>query len=511
MINLLLVDDETKIRNGLLNHIDWRKLGISTIQTASNGQEALELCHTFQPDILLTDIRMREMNGIHLCQELLILYPKCKIIFISGYSDKDYLKAAIRFGAVDYIEKPINPRHLEDILKKTITTIKNERLSFSLQHRKYLCQIKENVLLNFLQPSSDPFSTEDFKNFFPEIYSYMRVGILHTSKAILNYAHFLTHLKFLNASLSSNTHIIYNCLKDNRNIILLISSEYDEIINESPFIQRISQDISSFHFDNTFLFLSLGSIIQDYLDLPSSYADALSTYQTIAYEGYKNTVFFKPSKDRTFSLFDSELFSNFFEALKNSDFQKTYLILDILKEFLMCERPLSLGYVRNLYYTFYQYIIFCFQSQNIDNNLCKKDFSDFDTIEDMNQFLYEHIDSLAHCQKQTLQIDSSLNAILYFIHDNYMNHSLSIQKIADYAGFSQTYLSTLFRQKQGVTISDYITKLRVNQAQILIRNSKKPLYEIAHDVGYDDANYFTKIFKKNTGLTPREYRERSAK
>ena len=67
MIQLLLVEDEAKTRNGLLNHIDWKNLGIDMLQTAQSAEEALELCEEYQPDIILSDIRMRKMNGLEMC------------------------------------------------------------------------------------------------------------------------------------------------------------------------------------------------------------------------------------------------------------------------------------------------------------------------------------------------------------------------------------------------------------------------------------------------------------
>ena len=103
MIKLLIVDDERTIRNGLMRHMDWESLGIDMVQSAESAQEALSVCEMFRPNIVLSDIRMRGMGGIEMCTQIHEKYPECQIIFISGYSDKEYLKAAISLGAVDYI------------------------------------------------------------------------------------------------------------------------------------------------------------------------------------------------------------------------------------------------------------------------------------------------------------------------------------------------------------------------------------------------------------------------
>ena len=67
MIRLLIVDDESATRNGLLRYMDWKGLGVDMIQTAESGQEALAMCEDFQPDLVLSDIRMRGMNGVEMC------------------------------------------------------------------------------------------------------------------------------------------------------------------------------------------------------------------------------------------------------------------------------------------------------------------------------------------------------------------------------------------------------------------------------------------------------------
>lgn len=104
-MKLMVVEDEKVIRNGLLKHVPWQKLGVWEVQAAENGEKALELAETFHPDIVLSDIRMPGMSGIELCRTLREKYPEIEIIFSTGYADKEYLKAAIDLHAVGYVEK----------------------------------------------------------------------------------------------------------------------------------------------------------------------------------------------------------------------------------------------------------------------------------------------------------------------------------------------------------------------------------------------------------------------
>ena len=107
MYRLLLADDETATREGILEAINWRELGIGEVQSAKNGIAALEIAAEFVPDILLTDIKMPRMNGIDLAYKIRELNPDCSILIMSGYSEVDYLKSAIHLSAVNFVDKPV--------------------------------------------------------------------------------------------------------------------------------------------------------------------------------------------------------------------------------------------------------------------------------------------------------------------------------------------------------------------------------------------------------------------
>lgn len=107
MINLLIVDDEKTTRDTLYHKIDWEGLGITSVAVARNGLDALAVCQDFEPDICLCDVKMPKMNGIQLGYCLREKFPDCKIIYLSGYCDKEYLKSAIDLQVVSYIENAI--------------------------------------------------------------------------------------------------------------------------------------------------------------------------------------------------------------------------------------------------------------------------------------------------------------------------------------------------------------------------------------------------------------------
>ena len=113
-MKLLIVDDEELTRTGLISSIDWDSLGITEILQADDGVNGLEMARLHKPEIILCDVRMPRMTGIAMLERLEKILPDCVPIFMSGYSDKEYLKAAIKLKAVNYIEKPLHPEEVRD-------------------------------------------------------------------------------------------------------------------------------------------------------------------------------------------------------------------------------------------------------------------------------------------------------------------------------------------------------------------------------------------------------------
>ena len=142
MIRMLVVEDEQVIRNGLLRHVPWKELGVDEVRGAANAGEALGLLSSYPVDIISSDIRMPGMNGVELCAKVRESLPDVEIIFLTGYSDKDYLRAAINLHAVRYVEKPILMDEYSRAVREAIRNVEKNRV-----HRKVTGEVKaeENV------------------------------------------------------------------------------------------------------------------------------------------------------------------------------------------------------------------------------------------------------------------------------------------------------------------------------------------------------------------------------
>ncbi len=159
-LKILIIEDETVIRNGLLKHILWESLGVDEIKVAENAEKAYIVCQDYIPDIVLSDIFMPGENGIVLCRRLRELFPEVEIIFVTGYADKEYLKAAIDLHAVRYVEKPICRENISEAIREAVQRVTRTRE-----------QKEARLHTLFLDSASQPFYTSG-KNVFC-------VGILH--------------------------------------------------------------------------------------------------------------------------------------------------------------------------------------------------------------------------------------------------------------------------------------------------------------------------------------------
>ena len=117
-MKLLIVDDEELTRTGVISSIDWKSLDIDEVLQADDGINGLEAARIHKPEIILCDVRMPRMDGITMLEKLEQFLPDTVPIFMSGYSDKEYLKAAIKLKAVNYIEKPLNPAEIREAVQE---------------------------------------------------------------------------------------------------------------------------------------------------------------------------------------------------------------------------------------------------------------------------------------------------------------------------------------------------------------------------------------------------------
>lgn len=136
-ICILIAEDEPYTREVLVHYIPWQQLGITQVLEAANGKAALELALTHRPDIVLSDIRMPKLNGIELAQEIRKEDKNCRFIFLSAYTDREYLKSAIQIRVVSYVEKPVNIPEIQQAAETAVNEIITQREFLKMRHMQH--------------------------------------------------------------------------------------------------------------------------------------------------------------------------------------------------------------------------------------------------------------------------------------------------------------------------------------------------------------------------------------
>ncbi len=522
MLKSIIVEDEKITRNGLIKHIPWNDLGIHKLETAESAEEALKICENFEPDIIISDIKMRSMNGITMCNELRKRYSDCQIIYISAYSDKKFLKAAIEQGVVNYVEKPIILSELIDAIKKAISMNQKvyEQKNMKSRFKEDITDIKSKVLHSLVISDDFGENTEKYvynSGLFSADMTDCRICILYGSSKITNYSRFKTILDTKLEEICSKYEANYYFdISDATNIVLLLNCKEGELEKENPLLKEIQDFIMGINFQTIVFFLAIGDLIKAPRDMAVSYSSAKNALKSLSYKGFGSYAYSdEPYTDRHFEL-DRDILSDFSRALMEFDYEAVSHILNKIYNDIMKERPILNLSVRNIYYNLDNAIfniektVMCLYQKEQYQSLeySSKQIDNAKTLADLNAYIATHAKKMINNHQQELHNNSAVLQVLDIIIKEYNDPNLSVNTLADKVYLTPTYLAGLFKKGTGKTIGQHLTDFRIEKAKNLLKNKRYKLYYIANMVGYSDSNYFAKIFKRETGMTPSEYREK---
>lgn len=537
MLKVFLVEDEVVMRNGIKNNIPWEQEGFEFVGEASDGELAYPLIKREKPDILITDIRMPFMDGLELSRLVKKELPQIKIIILSGYNEFDYAKTAISIGVTDYLLKPISSAKLLEAVKKVGDMIEKEQDNVRLMER-YEKEMEENILQEkhklWGALASNRLSTIEL------LEKGQRLGMDFTASA---YMVFLFKLMQegdatgcsdeLNRasekvnSLSGTWKKVLSFDRSPEGWAFLIKGESEaEVLENFAETKRKLLNLVAMY-PKVEYFGGLGSIVQRIGDIQNSYKEAARAFSSRFFldanqiadsadmvslhneEDGKIDVSKMLSKKR-----EHELVEKFF---KNGTVEEVDSFLDELFQGIGEQNCKSLLYR--------QYVV-------MDLFFCATDFLgnlEIGTEElpeecrDINQIVEKagNAQSLRHqigiLFSETMMLRDGHSKKKYsklledakaFIDENYRHDDMSLNMVAAQVNISPSYFSTIFSSEMGQTFVEYLTHVRLEKAKELLMCSNMRTAEIGYEVGYKDSHYFSYIFKKVVGCSPKEYRNR---
>lgn len=532
MYKVLIVDDEASVRSGLRDCVNWEAYNCTIVSEAGNGQQALSAVEKYRPDLVITDVRMPKMSGIQLAEQLTNQYPGTKIVFVSGYDDVAFLKSAFKVGAVNYILKPIDIREFEDTVRQITQTLdqtqkKNDMLHSMeskliqsmplLQGRFFMTLINDHVKANqnlmetmdFLGVQFDPdgyycVAVIVVDNPAPQDETYSEREYQCMSFAILNICQELME-KYFTGYIFENNRGEYVCL------LALQDDSEEEKYKLIAFAEDVKNNLLRwFELSVT---IGLSPTLAGIGGLPDGYRSAVNAVEQKLFVGKNKIIVMEEQDSRTDGYkFDFSLIDTLKDILKTGNFEKlSKEVASFFDELIQNRAPLK--YVQSICLS-----LILMSNQVIWENLLGdegkseqtqiEDFFALDTLEDMQSFILRLFQTA--CQRIAQKMDGKkrnlIVSVKHFIEENYAKH-ITINDIARELYFNSTYLSFIFKQETGKTINDYITQIRIEKAKQLLRDPKIKVDDVCYRVGYQEPSYFSKLFKKHTGLSPRQYRE----
>lgn len=543
MLKIFLAEDEVVVRETIKRMIPWEELGFELVGEAADGEMALPLLIRQQPDLLITDIKMPFMDGLTLARLAKKEIPGLKVVILSGYDDFNYAKQAIGIGVEDYLLKPITKNALIERLSEIRSRYEHEKTQkeyyekFQREMQAYeknssrdffealvggsmdmmevykraeklgLDIVAEayNVLI-FTMNCDEDFSgqRDEYSSWEAESLELLENFFAGYSSAMLFRSNIFSYgvlLKGQREAIEENTRA---CVDEIRKILSRQDGRREWFLAVGQSVERLSQIQKSYH-------TASRAFSQRYLyDENILYYDEMETMEHPGgqAETEDNAYLQKVDVNALNPAILQKFLSNGLQE-ETENFVKDYF-------YAIGQEPMESLVFRNYVILNVRFSVISFiKGLGCDTN----EMESADTEEVLAESGKNMESAIAYAKKmisQAIEIRdqnsgnknrSILKTAVDFIDSHYMDEEISLNTVANVANVSSNHFSALFSQNMGQTFIEYLTTLRMNKAKELLRCTGMRSSEIAGEIGYKDAHYFSYLFKKTQGMTPSDYRK----
>ena len=487
MMRVFIADDEEIIRDGIRNCIEKEQERFLFAGEAPDGEMALPMLMEMKPDVLITDIRMPFMDGLELAKVVRRTMPWLRIVFLSGHDEFEYAQKAVSLHADAYLLKPVSSAQLLETLGQVAEQIEQEQQQLRSEGANSRSEHEEDVLrehfLNDLLSGSVPTAEAAVQG--------ERWGLLLTAKQYL----------------VCIVRLPENAVQEQvRALTERLCGE------ESEVCQNLRHELCQVLGWNALC--AIGAPVSRVSALPESYRTAKDTLLQAS----------ACAEDGVFGSTD------FAGVQHEFDFSAGGSLADKLRHAAPEDVPRIVeGYfggsaaqdVQSVLYRYYLLMnLLVTAPQLADEGQAgsipppedpQAVLGQAATLEGTKACAAEvlgRMTRLCYCH-QNVRYSAEISRAKEFIRENYADSGISLHMVAAEVGFSPNHFSTVFSQETGQTFVEYLTAVRIEAAKHLLTEGNSRMSDIAFDVGYQDSHYFSYLFKKHVGVSPREYRSRS--
>lgn len=530
-MKVLIVDDEADVRDSIRLLVDWEEYNITDVLEACDGESAMALIERERPEIIFTDMKMPNVDGMALLQWIEDKAPSSKRIVISGYDDYAYIRNTIKHGGMDYLLKPISRSELLEALGHAAAAWRKDEEARSLnilkdvEINKTLPTYWDKTLTALVsQPGSQQGAAEELSAAFGwSTVLECQVVMLLTDplpRAVLSkFGRNPDLLHFLMGNIcnevigSARNGYAFKHTDPNYGLVLLLTGE-------------LGQTDAKLKAMNDALFKVLGARFRFACSSRVSFPQGVHT-------GFRQTL--QTARGISF-LEDSPLIYHFGEP-STAPAPRTVLadyasqittavhrgeasqIGRAVSNWIQAVGQLPAVTWEDLKYWRYEYGLLrtrLLQDRapaagepvpSSSPGLFPLDENGRLSLEEWRREWTEAFAEIAEILKESrLQENNAIYEIKRYIDLHYMDN-LTLQEIAGEFFLSREYVSRRFKQVFNENISEYLERVRIDNAKLLLAGGQHKISSVAEMVGYQDGRYFSKIFSKLTGMTPREWRK----
>lgn len=508
-MKLLIVEDEKYAREALVCQIQkYDRAGVFEIFQAANGEEGEQLCALHQPELVMTDIRMPKMDGLELLKRIKEKWPETKTVILSAYSDFEYARKSITYGVADYLLKPIDDDALGKCLDRFLMQHRSDKKDALLSGKDMITQyiydsIREKTQIGFVEQSM-----------FTRVFSEYQAGIIYFVGCRPEQKMFLT---LMESAYGNAFWTQFRFLEIDSGLWLLVVNPG----NDDVFLWRRIRK----YLEKEGFVVSIGVSCKHSRakEMSMAYREA---YLALQYRIYNNDslVFV--------SLINREKETEFFISSRQEETIREALEVGnglraekILKEIF--EQIKNSGKIKieclEIFYS--QIKILCrraIRADEIERRIGRLpgNFLMFESLEDMEDYLCRVMREICRMKNLLTQEknDESINGMQRsneivermseYVKTHY-NTDVTIKEIAEHVLFmNQSYISHLFAERQGISFSAFLRQVRIEHAKEFLKDERYSVTDVAALVGYNDTSQFIRIFKQETGVTPKKYRRK---
>ena len=524
-LKVMLVDDEQIITTGLQKLIDWEAEGYEIVKTARNGVEAIKYLEKEKVDLIITDIRMPEMDGLEMIKNIKEKsLSEAYIILLSGYSDFGFAKQAIKYGCSDYILKPIQEKVLVDSLRsvaaKKQITIKRQEDTQKL-NRLYL----EQNLITLLKGKEDKAATDYVR-------SHMRLSVpIHFVHIALDDISLLKELgddeiqTLKNKLFEASKNFLGEDADHLLNDVYGLEETYDigfvycdymaqsQEISMDEYLQKMQAYVEKFH-EGLRVSLMVGKGVSDVGKLSNTYSSACALRTLKSFKERKKVYYYEDEVQANPSkvMICKKNLDRLIEAIEQNNRaeieESVHQFFAEMESVGTDEKTVSM----NVNYLLFQLIHLAVEQ---DESVNQEEVMQFigENITDqglvpygekyLNEFAQAYAEYLIQLRKNSSR--GVLQELEREVREHYAEN-LTLRELSQKYFLNSSYLGQVFRKKYGQSFKDYLSSYRINMAAKQLLQSDKKISQIAEEVGYHDTDYFISKFIDQMGCTPAKYR-----